>query len=72
MRREIDGAKSVLDTVLSARPRKGFSENGSVFSGPVETDETYIGGRRKNMSNAKRKELADTARGRPAKLPWLA
>ena len=28
------------------------------FAGPVEVDETYMGGKRKNMSNAKRKELA--------------
>ena len=31
------------------------------FSGPVEVDETYIGGKRKNMPKAKRKEL--TGRG---------
>lgn len=28
------------------------------FSGPVEVDETYFGGKRKNMSNAKRKQLS--------------
>ena len=33
------------------------------YSGPVEVDETYFGGKRKNMSNAKRRELADTGRG---------
>ena len=31
------------------------------FDGPVEVDETYMGGKRKNMSNAKRKAL--TGRG---------
>ena len=31
------------------------------FDGPVEFDETYVGGKRKNMSNAKRK--ATTGRG---------
>ena len=31
------------------------------FSGPVEVDETYMGGKRKNMSNSKRKNL--TGRG---------
>ena len=31
------------------------------MNGPVEVDETYMGGRRRNMSNAKRKEL--TGRG---------
>ena len=38
-------------------------ENGGTFQGPVEVDETYFGGKRKNMSKAKRKELADTGRG---------
>ena len=33
------------------------------FGGPVEFDETYFGGKRRNMSNAKRKELAGTGRG---------
>ncbi len=33
------------------------------FAGPVEVDETYMGGKRRNMSNARRKELADTGRG---------
>ena len=33
------------------------------FAGPVEADETYFGGKRKNMSNSRRKALADTGRG---------
>ena len=33
------------------------------FDGPVEFDETYVGGKRRYMSNAKRKELAGTGRG---------
>ena len=33
------------------------------FDGPVEVDETYFGGKRKNMSNVKRKELVGTGRG---------
>ena len=36
---------------------------GPTFSGPVEVDEAYFGGKRKNMSNAKRKELEGTGRG---------
>ena len=36
------------------------------FSGPVEVDETYMGGKRANMSNAKRKQLADEGAGRGA------
>ncbi len=39
----------------------------AAFSGPVEVDETYMGGKRKNMSNARRKELADTGRGTAGK-----
>ena len=37
--------------------------NGGGFHGPVEADETYMGGVRKNMSNAQRKELEGTGRG---------
>ena len=33
------------------------------FGGPVEVDETFIGGKRRNMSNSKRKALKDTGRG---------
>ena len=43
----------------------GDGGNGS-FSGPVEVDETYMGGKRANMSNARRKELADAGAGRGA------
>ena len=32
--------------------------NDDDYSGPVEVDETYMGGRRRNMSNAKRKALS--------------
>ena len=48
---------------LAHRIRKAFAEGGSPFAGPVEGDESYFGGRRKNMSNAKRKALAGTGRG---------
>ena len=33
------------------------------FDGPVEVDETYMGGKRKNMSNAQRRALKDAGRG---------
>ena len=33
------------------------------FEGPVEVDESYFGSRRRNMSNSRRKVLADTGRG---------
>ena len=47
------------------RIREAWGEDGDEepFDGPVGVDETYIGGKRKNMSNAKRKELAGTGRG---------
>ena len=38
-------------------------EHDDQFDGPVEVDETYFGGKRKNMSKAKRKELTGTGRG---------
>ena len=46
------------------RIREAWADEDSVpFAGPVEADETYVGGRRKNMSNSKRRELAGTGRG---------
>ena len=48
---------------MAHRLRRSFAENGGPFTGPVEVDESYFGGKRKNMSNAKRAELADTGRG---------
>ena len=44
----------------------GAGRNGGTFNGPVEVDETYMGGKRKNMSNAKRKALAEAGAGRGA------
>ena len=41
----------------------GSGGGDSGFSGPVEVDESFFGGRRRNMSNAKRKELKDSGRG---------
>ena len=48
---------------MSHRLREMFDCNPELLSGPVEVDETYIGGKRKNMSNAKRRELAKAGRG---------
>ena len=49
---------------MAHRLRRAFAEKGGVFSGPVEVDESYFGGRRANMSNARRKELAEAEVGR--------
>ena len=48
---------------LAHRIRQTFAEGNGSFNGPIEVDETYMGGKRKNMSNAKRKELEGTGRG---------
>jgi len=42
------------------------------FGGPVEVDEAYFGGKRKNMSTAKRKELEGTGRGPVGKTAVVA
>ena len=49
------------------RLREAYERPGA-FSGPVEVDEVYIGGKRKNMSNEKRRELAGTGRGAVGKV----
>lgn len=46
---------------LAHRLRDALSERGASFSGPVEVDETYVGGKRKNMPKSKREKL--TGRG---------
>ena len=48
---------------LAHRLRVALSGQGGLFSGPVEVDESYFGGCHRNMSNARRKDLADTGRG---------
>ena len=43
---------------LAHRIRKAWSaEQGELFGGPVETDTTHVGGKRKNMPKSKRKDL---------------
>ena len=50
---------------LAHRLRKAFEGGEPLFSGPVEADETYIGGKRKNMPRSKRAAL--TGRGAAGK-----
>lgn len=50
---------------LAQRLRFALAEEGGVFSGPIEVNETYVGGRRKNIRVAQRKGL--TGRGAAGK-----
>ena len=43
------------------------AEAEALLKGPVEQDETYFGGKRKNMSNSQRKGLAELGRGSAGK-----
>lgn len=45
------------------RIREACGRGDFMLDGTVEADETYIGGKRKNMSHAKRRELKDAGRG---------
>ena len=46
------------------RLREAANEgNDTKFTGPVEVDETFMGGKRRNMSDKKRNELKDAGRG---------
>ena len=42
---------------LAHRLRTALGQQGGIFCGPVEVDETYMGGRRANMSKGKRSTL---------------
>ena len=61
------GVRQATAWFMLQRIRKAFDSedynDDQPFRGPVEADETYIGGKRKNMSNTKRAELAGTGRG---------
>ena len=48
---------------LAHRLRLALTERVGPFSGLVEVDETYMGRKRRNMSNAQPKELEGTGRG---------
>ena len=43
---------------LGHRLREAFSNPSRLFDGPVEVDETFMGGKRKNMPKSKRKKLS--------------
>ena len=48
---------------MQQRIREAWAgEADAIMAGPMEVDETYFGGRRKNMSKAKRRDLKGRAR----------
>ena len=56
---------------LAQRIRETWADNKdalTAFAGPIEVDETYFGGKRRNMSNSRRKGLAGTGRGAVGKV----
>lgn len=48
---------------MEQRIREGFFGDSRNMRGPVEVDECYMCGKRRNMSNKKRRKLADSGRG---------
>jgi len=63
------GVKQETAWFMLHRPREAWGDDGGAddpLDGPVEVDETYFGGKRRNMSNAQRRELAREGAGRGA------
>ena len=63
LRRDIGVSQPTAWFMLHRIREAWAQETPGGFSGPVEADESYLGGRRRNMSNRKRKALQDTGRG---------
>ncbi len=56
LRRDIGVSQPTAWFMLHRIREAWATENDGPFDGPVEVDETYIGGRKKNMSKEKRRE----------------
>ena len=59
------GVRQSTAWYMMQRLREGFFGEATAMQGPVEADEVYVGGKRKNMPKAKRKQL--TGRGATGK-----
>ena len=55
---------------LSMRIRTALSQGGTLFAGPVEVDETYVGGKRRNMPKAKAQGTGRAWAGRENRRYW--
>lgn len=66
------GVSQTTAWFMQHRIREAFTGVAVTLSGTVEVDEAYFGGLRKNMSNARRKELEGTGRGTVGKQAVVA
>lgn len=57
LRRDIGVTQQTAWFMLHRIRQAWAGESDETFSGPIEVDETYVGGKRSNMSKSKRKEL---------------
>ena len=57
--------------MMGQKIREAWADKYGPLSGTVEVDETYVGGKRRNMSNTKRKALEESGRGAVGKAPVL-
>ncbi len=66
------GVRQATAWFMLHRIRGAFADVRMTFDGPVEVDEAYFGGKRKNMSDTRRKELESTGRGPTGKQAVVA
>ncbi len=66
------GVRQATAWFMLHRIRGAFADVRMTFDGPVEVDEAYFGGKRRNMSNTRRKELESIGRGPAGKQAVVA